>query len=118
VPPDESFINDTSHQSEDDGSYWERIRELLDNEELFYVTVIGFNQGGALVNGREVSGFIPSSHLMSLPPGIHPKQKRCLLERLIGKRLSARVIGWDLNKIASFFRNALRNPRMAIASVF
>ncbi len=75
--------------------FWTRIKEMYDSEELVYVTVTGFNQGGALVKGREVTGFIPSSHLLCLPMGVRPKEKRRLLAGLISKRLSARVIEWD-----------------------
>lgn len=75
--------------------YWVRIKEIFEKEELVYVTVTGFNQGGALVKGRELSGFIPSSHLLCLPPGVRQKEKHRLLAGLISNRLAARVIEWD-----------------------
>jgi small subunit ribosomal protein S1 len=76
-------------------SYWMRIREIFEKEELVHVTVTGFNQGGALAKGRELSGFIPASHLLCLPAGVRPKEKRKLMASLIGKRLATRVIQWD-----------------------
>jgi small subunit ribosomal protein S1 len=93
-PEEADDAADQRLQTEND-PFWTRIKEMFDRDELVYVTVTGFNQGGALVKGREVTGFIPSSHLLCLPPGVRPKEKRRLLAGLISKRLSARVIEWD-----------------------
>ena len=86
---------DVLHLHPENDPYWVRIKEIFEQEELVYVTVIGFNQGGALVKGRELSGFIPSSHLLSLPSGVRQKEKHRLLAGLINTRLAARVIEWD-----------------------
>jgi small subunit ribosomal protein S1 len=99
--PNSHQLSDESDQAVDqrlhavNDPFWTRIKEMFDREELVYVTVTGFNQGGALVKGREVTGFIPSSHLLCLPPGVRPKEKHRLLAGLISKRLSARVIECD-----------------------
>ena len=95
IIPDENDDKVDQRQHAEDDPYWARTREMFENEELVYVSVVGFNQGGALVKGREVTGFIPSSHLLCLPAGVRPKEKRRLLAGLINKRLSVRVIEWD-----------------------
>lgn len=44
---------------------WERIQQLYDQDEVVELKVVGCNQGGLLVQGENINGFIPCSHLLN-----------------------------------------------------
>ncbi|MDL1901942.1 S1 RNA-binding domain-containing protein [Anaerolineae bacterium CFX9] len=48
---------------------WEKAKKLLESEEVVEVVVKGNNRGGILVQWNRLEGFIPSSHLTTLPTG-------------------------------------------------
>ncbi len=74
---------------------WERARELLKSEEVDDVRVTGHNRGGILVRWRRLEGFIPSSHLTSVPPGA---DRREAWNDLIGSELVVKVIEVDQDR--------------------
>lgn len=45
---------------------WDHIRELYMNDCIVSLTVTGHNRGGLLVEGENLSGFVPLSHLVAL----------------------------------------------------
>lgn len=80
---------------EKQGSDWEQVLEYLNNEKIITVAVTGYNQGGVLVKGSAVEGFIPSSNLVRIPPNKQYADKRRLLAGMLGKHLSVKVIECD-----------------------
>jgi len=44
---------------------WEYINRLYLEDEIIKLKVVGCNQGGLLVQGEKINGFIPSSHLLA-----------------------------------------------------
>lgn len=49
---------------------WLRAGELLDGGEVCEAEVTDVNSGGVLVSFGRVRGFVPNSHLSSIPPGL------------------------------------------------
>lgn len=50
------------HQPENDWDYVDRIYQM---DEIVRLKVVGCNQGGLLVQGEKVNGFVPCSHLLA-----------------------------------------------------
>jgi small subunit ribosomal protein S1 len=53
----------TSHQSKVD---WDKARIIYDSDETVTLEVVDYNRGGLLVEGDELQGFVPISHLVDI----------------------------------------------------
>ncbi|MGC9398211.1 MAG: 30S ribosomal protein S1 [Anaerolineae bacterium] len=71
---------------------WLRAEEMLKNEEVFDAEVIDVNRGGVLVEFGRLRGFVPNSHLTSVPSGMQRDRFREAKEELMGKEISLTVI--------------------------
>lgn len=71
---------------------WLRAEEYLSSEEVFEAEVIDVNRGGILVEFGRLRGFVPNSHLTSVPSGMQRDRFREAKEELISKELSLTVI--------------------------
>jgi len=52
----------SSNQPENDWDYVDRIYQM---DEIIHLKVVGCNQGGLLVQGEKINGFVPCSHLLA-----------------------------------------------------
>jgi small subunit ribosomal protein S1 len=77
------------------GQDWLRAQDLLESGEVLQAQVTGFNRGGVLVSFGRLRGFVPNSHLTSLPPGLRGKRLRQTKSELVGQTLSLVVIEAD-----------------------
>jgi small subunit ribosomal protein S1 len=57
-----SAIQSALAQPEND---WDYINQLYREDEIIRLNVVGCNQGGLLVQGDKINGFVPSSHLLA-----------------------------------------------------
>ncbi len=89
---------------------WDKVRELLENEETVDVRVTGHNRGGILVRWNRLEGFIPSSHLTSAG---YSADRRDAWNELIGNELTVKVIEVDQDRRRLIFseREAQREWR-------
>lgn len=72
---------------------WEKARALYENDQVIELEVSGFNRGGLLVNGEQLQGFVPISHLIESPcPSANAEQ---MLQKHVGRRLLLKVIECD-----------------------
>jgi small subunit ribosomal protein S1 len=71
---------------------WLRAEHLLEGEEVIEAEVVDVNRGGVLVQFGRLRGFVPNSHLTSLPQGLNRKQLRQAKSKLVGQKLSLVVI--------------------------
>ena len=74
---------------------WLRVQELVESDEVIKAEVVDINRGGVLVQFGHLQGFVPNSHLTSLPDGLNRKQLRQAKSELVGHRLSLVVIEVD-----------------------
>ena len=70
---------------------WRRVKELYQGDEIITLNVAGFNRGGVLVQGEELHGFVPFSHLIGLV-GTEPGEREHLLQGYVGQQLRLKVI--------------------------
>jgi small subunit ribosomal protein S1 len=75
---------------------WLRARELEQNDEVIEAEVTGVNRGGVLVQFGRLQGFVPNSHLVSIPRGLRGNRLREMKAELVGQTLSLTVI--DVNQ--------------------
>jgi small subunit ribosomal protein S1 len=71
---------------------WDYIRELFDNDEIISLKVYGYNRGGVLVEGENLQGFVPVSHLLNLLPSLSDEERRIALAGYVGRQLKLKVI--------------------------
>jgi small subunit ribosomal protein S1 len=71
---------------------WLRAQNLLESEEVFEAEVMDFNRGGVLVAFGRLRGFVPNSHLSSVPRGCRGNRLREMESKLVGQTLSFVVI--------------------------
>jgi len=71
---------------------WLRAEEALDRGDTCEAEVTDLNSGGVLVSFGRVRGFVPNSHLSSIPPGLRGERLREAKSDLIGKTLTLAVL--------------------------
>jgi small subunit ribosomal protein S1 len=87
-PVKEVSARDSEHQSprlahpEND---WDYVHRLYQQDEIITLNVVGCNQGGLLVQGDKINGFVPCSHLLE---GAKKKD-------YLHKKISLKVIEYD-----------------------
>ncbi len=74
---------------------WIRAQELLESGEEVECPVTGTNSGGILVEFGQLRGFVPNSHLTSLPSRMRAGNLDDTKEELIGEVLSLVVLDVD-----------------------
>jgi small subunit ribosomal protein S1 len=77
------------------GQDWLRAQDLLESGEVLEAQVTRFNRGGVIVPFGRLRGFVPNSHLISLPPGLKGERLRQAKSELVGQTLSLVVIEVD-----------------------
>jgi small subunit ribosomal protein S1 len=77
------------------GQDWLRAQDLLESGAVFEAKVTSFNRGGVIVPFGRLRGFVPNSHLTSLPPGLRGKLLWQAKSELVGQTLSLAVIEVD-----------------------
>ena len=71
---------------------WLRADRLMESEEVIQVEVSGVNRGGVLAPLGRLRGFIPNSHLTSIPRGANRDKRQEIKKELVGETLSVMVI--------------------------
>jgi len=67
---------------------WQRASAIYEQDETISLRVSGFNRGGLLVDGEDLQGFVPISHLVDIP-GIKSEEER---ERLLGRYIDCTLV--------------------------
>jgi small subunit ribosomal protein S1 len=74
---------------------WIRAQALLESREEIQCAVVGHNSGGILVEFGRLRGFVPNSHLTSLPSGMRSGNLDETKQELIGEVLTLVVLDVD-----------------------
>ena len=74
---------------------WEHVQKLYEADETVLLTVTSFNRGGLLVEGGELHGFVPISHLVEISCGVNEEDRESTLEKYVGRSLYLKVIECD-----------------------
>jgi small subunit ribosomal protein S1 len=71
---------------------WELVQRLFQSDEIIDLRVTSCNRGGLLVEGNELSGFVPFSHLVNIPAPPESADRSKLLDDYVGRTLRLKVI--------------------------
>jgi len=71
---------------------WDQADALLHSGEVVEAEVTSTNRGGVEVRFGRLRGFVPQSHLTSMPRGSSEEERRQAKERLVGQTLILKVI--------------------------
>jgi len=71
---------------------WLRAEEMLESGEIFEGVVNDQNRGGVIVPFGRLRGFVPNSHLSSLPSGLRAGRMAEAKSELVGKTLQLAII--------------------------
>ncbi|MCZ2126345.1 MAG: S1 RNA-binding domain-containing protein [Anaerolineales bacterium] len=70
---------------------WDEVKALYSQDQIIELTVSGCNRGGLLVEGKEIFGFVPFSHLIELA-GKETLDRKQDLETYVGRSLRLKII--------------------------
>jgi small subunit ribosomal protein S1 len=71
---------------------WEQIKELYSRDQIVCLRVTAFNRGGLLVEGDDLSGFVPFSHLVELAGKTDVADRESCLAEYVGRSINLKVI--------------------------
>jgi small subunit ribosomal protein S1 len=74
---------------------WACVLHLYEFDETIDLSVSSFNRGGLLVDGNQLHGFVPISHLVDAPCELSEVEREILLSGYVGRSLSLKVIECD-----------------------
>ncbi len=105
VPVEDQHHSQSSEATEDyippmsvepQGSDWDEVRRIMQDDEVIDLLVSGYNRGGLLVEWRSLRGFVPASQLLDFPATSNDLARRKTLLNRVGQQLVLRVI--ELNE--------------------
>lgn len=71
---------------------WDCVRRVFEQDQVIIMEVSGFNRGGLLVQKDGIQGFVPISHLVSLPAETKEEDRQLELADYVGKSLYVKII--------------------------
>lgn len=97
---------------------WAIAQRLLDSDEVTDAKVVDTNKGGLLVRFGRLTGFVPNSHIESVPPSSSEAKMRRIKDELIGQTLQLKVIQVETKRNRLILseraaRRATRSERLA-----
>jgi len=97
---------------------WSIANKLMEADEITEARVIDANKGGLLVRFGRLTGFVPNSHIESVPPATSSGRMREIKDELVGKTLQLKVIQVETKRNRLILseraaRRAARSERLA-----
>ena len=97
---------------------WSIANRLMESDEVTEARVIDGNKGGLLVRFGRLTGFVPNSHIESVPPATSSGRMREIKDELVGKTLQLKVIQVETKRNRLILseraaRRAARSERLA-----
>lgn len=74
---------------------WEKVNKLMEEESIVEAEVVDSNKGGLLVRYGRLAGFVPQSHIISLPRFASQDELYEAKKRMIGRKLPLKFIEVD-----------------------
>jgi small subunit ribosomal protein S1 len=71
---------------------WVQVKELYQRDQIVDLKVTGCNRGGLLVEGENLYGFVPFSHLIEMAGQVDLSEREKYLEAYVGRTLRLKVI--------------------------
>lgn len=95
APHDDGKPLSSSSEEESD---WRQIAEMMEDDAILSLKVVGYNRGGLLVEWQSLRGFVPASQLVQFPASESENERRDALIERVGDTLQLRVIELDADK--------------------
>jgi small subunit ribosomal protein S1 len=91
---------------------WKRAEQIFHQDETVHLTVTGFNRGGLLVQGIELQGFVPNSHLVEISADNAEGECEKSFADYVGETIHLKIIECDQERGRVVFseRAALAGP--------
>ena len=77
---------------------WLVAQQMMDNNEMFEAEVSSYNAGGLEVIFGKLRGFVPASHLSTLPRVTSPEERKTQLAAYVGQKIPVKVVEVDRRK--------------------
>ncbi len=74
---------------------WLVAQQVMDSNEMFEAEVSGYNAGGLEVIFGKLRGFVPASHLSTLPREMSPDERKAHLATFVGKMIPVKIVEVD-----------------------
>jgi len=74
---------------------WLDAQKMMDASEIFEAEVTGYNSGGLEVAFGKLRGFVPASHITSLPRNASEEERRERLAGFVGRTVPLKVVEVD-----------------------
>ncbi len=71
---------------------WVQVKELYQHDQIVDLKVTGCNRGGLLVEGENLYGFVPFSHLVDMAGRVEAPDREKCMEAYVGRTLKLKVI--------------------------
>lgn len=71
---------------------WDRVKDLYAKDQIVSLRATACNRGGLLVEGDDLCGFVPFSHLVDIPGQVEPMDRGRLMAGYVGRTLQLKVI--------------------------
>jgi small subunit ribosomal protein S1 len=71
---------------------WVQVKDLYQRDQIVDLKVTGCNRGGLLVEGENLYGFVPFSHLVDMAGQVDLSEREKYLETYVGRVLRLKVI--------------------------
>lgn len=71
---------------------WDRALQIYRADQIIELAVVGYNRGGLLVEGEDLAGFVPCSHLVDLPAQADAANRDDCLSVYNGRALRLKII--------------------------
>ncbi len=71
---------------------WVQVKDLYQRDQIVDMKVTGCNRGGLLVEGPNLYGFVPFSHLVDMAGQVDLSEREKYLETYVGRTLRLKVI--------------------------
>jgi small subunit ribosomal protein S1 len=102
IEPPREYLN-PSHEtnslpSSEEADDWRKIAEMMEQDAILSLKVVGYNRGGLLVEWESLRGFVPASQLVHFPASEQENERRDALVERVGDTLQLRVIELDAEK--------------------
>jgi small subunit ribosomal protein S1 len=70
---------------------WNFAMDVYKQDQIVTLAVSGFNRGGLLVEGENLNGFVPYSHLVDMTCEVEP-QRESFLAKFVGNQIRLKII--------------------------
>ncbi len=74
---------------------WLVAQQMMDSNEMFEAEVSGHNAGGLEVIFGKLRGFVPASHISTLPREMSPDERKAHLATFVGKMIPVKIVEVD-----------------------